>query len=214
MRITKLRGFAVAPLLLALAACEEGTPGSGKLAAEHRTVAAAFTSIEASGSLDLEVKDGPVNVDVDGDDNLVPLLETTVDGGTLKIRPKTPVRTKLPMHVKVTAPGIDHIEASGAVDVDVHGAREKLAIRLSGAGNITGEGKADQLDIVISGAGNADLTKIVTKSARARISGAGSVELAEPDTLDADISGAGRVTYGGSPKVDKHVSGAGSISHR
>ncbi|HVY49735.1 MAG TPA: DUF2807 domain-containing protein, partial [Minicystis sp.] len=65
-----------------------GTVGSGHAKTETRSVAA-FHAVDLSGSLEAEVKVGaPQKVEITGDDNLVPLVTTSVEGGKLSVQTK------------------------------------------------------------------------------------------------------------------------------
>ncbi len=191
-----------------------GIAGSGKAAAQRRGVAA-FTEVEADGSIELRLASGDeARVEVRGDDNLVDRVETEVQDGRLVVRTRGDVRPELPLVVEVTAPDVERVVGNGAVDVELHGDRDKLRIDLSGAGRIRGDGSADELDLRISGAGDADLVGMATRRARIDLSGAGKVAVAEPERLEVHISGAGKVSYGGRPEIEQHISGAGLLAHR
>jgi hypothetical protein len=71
---------------LPLAGQAAGTTGSGKAATETRALPE-FQAIELSGSMDLKVRQGsPQSVQVQADDNLLPLLETVVEGSGAEAR--------------------------------------------------------------------------------------------------------------------------------
>ena len=70
--------------------------GSGRVASERRTTSG-FDRVSISGSFQVEVHQGSQeSVELSGDDNLLGLIETKVEGApgaaTLRIRPKDDVR--------------------------------------------------------------------------------------------------------------------------
>src|SRR5688572_7889502 len=89
--------------------------GSGVAKTEARTVDA-FLSIDSGGAWNVEVTNGDkVSVSVSGDDNIVPLITTTVKDGKLTIASSQgSLNTKLPIVVKVAMPMLATLKLSGA----------------------------------------------------------------------------------------------------
>lgn len=190
--------------------------GSGVSKTESRTVGS-FDEIDFGGSARLEVTVGAKeSLQITGDDNLVPLLKTRVEGHRLVIDQEDSCNPKTPLVIRITTPSLKEFDLSGAGDAVLRNVKsEKLHVKLSGAADIEADGQISELELDLSGAGSADLKDLTAKNANIGISGAGSVDLTVTDTLDASVSGAGSVTYGGDPKtVNKEISGAGSISPR
>jgi hypothetical protein len=72
-------------LLLALAGCYPSVRGNGQPALETRPLEG-FVDVESSGAFDVRLEHGETySVAVAIDSNLLPLLETRVIGGTLRI---------------------------------------------------------------------------------------------------------------------------------
>ena len=101
-------------LLLAASGCnaviQPVTPpaiqGSGVAKEEIRAVGPC-DGIDVQSALSAVVTAGPAaSVTIRGDDNLVPLVETEVEGSTLhaRMRPNTNSTTKLPLELVVTLP--------------------------------------------------------------------------------------------------------------
>jgi hypothetical protein len=202
-------------LALALAVGCSGVEGSGTAGSESRSVGT-FTAIEVHGILRLEVLAGrSPALEVSGDDNLLSLVEAKVEGDRLVVRTTEEVRPKLPLVAKVSAEAIRAIAAHGASEVDARDLKgESFELDLHGASDAELGGEVDQLDVRVSGAAKVDAKGLKTGKAVVKVSGAGDVDVAEPDELDVSVSGAGNVTYGGSPKVTKTISGAGSVDKR
>jgi hypothetical protein len=201
-------------LLAGLAGCS-GVEGSGTPATDTRTVSS-FSEIEVHGVVRLELVAGKSpTLELTGDDNLLPLVETKVDGARLIVRNTETVRPELPLVVKVTAEDVSKVVAHGAVEVDASGLdNDAFELSLHGAADAKLAGKTKKLSLRVSGAAEIDAKGMSADRAEVNVSGAGDVHVAEPSELDVEISGAGSVSYGGDPKISKSISGAGSLDKR
>lgn len=209
----------LAALALLAASCggsgSSGLEGSGVAATSTRDVSS-FTAVELRGTGTVEVRRGsPAKVTVRGDDNIVPLVTTEVEGSTLVVDEKEGnFSTKQPLVVEVVAPELSSSVLSGAGTLHVAEATgPSFDAQLSGTGKLDVDGTVDTLNATVSGAGSAQLEHLVTRNAVAGVSGVGSVHVYATDTVDASVSGAGSVLYGGHPaKVTTNVSGVGSVA--
>jgi hypothetical protein len=202
--------------LVVLAACQSlGVPGSGKAKLEVRPVAA-FSAVRMTGGIDAEVTLAETpRVELSGDDNLLPMITTTVTGDALEIRSEQAIRPKLPLIAHLATPRLTALEVHGAGDVVVHGARgDALALSVHGAGSIKGDGAVHELHIDIAGSGDVKLAALPAEHVSVTISGAGDVEVTASQTLDVQISGAGDVVFHGDARVTKHISGAGNVTRK
>lgn len=205
--------------------------GSGVSDTARRAVGA-FDRIEIGGAFDVVVEIGPAtSVEISGDDNLVPLVETRVVGSTLKVRTEERIDPRAGLTVTVTTPALEAVSVGGSGDVrvrgveapafeaGVHGSAElavdgdfgDLTADVSGSGELTMTGTADDVRAGVSGSGEIDLLGVRARSARVRVSGSGDVSVFVSESLDAEVSGSGDVRYAGSPSVRSHVSGSGSV---
>ncbi len=188
--------------------------GSGVSKTEKRDVGN-FGRIDASGAVQLEYTAGPAApVEVTTDDNLLPLLITTVEGDTLKVYMKSNTSTKVGTKVKVSAPSLKQLTLSGACTGTLHGLDSKaLKLDANGASHITATGKADRLEIDASGASGIDTRDLTARSVHVSASGASTANVRADQELNANASGASTVHYKGSPsKVEQDSSGASHIS--
>jgi hypothetical protein len=204
---------------VALAACSTsggGVRGSGTSKTDVRDVPA-FGKLELSGALRAEITvGGAQRVELVGDDNIVPLIETAVDGGTLRVGAKQSISPKLELVVRVTVPALSAVTTSGAVRTDVRGvAGDRFELVTSGAANVTAAGTTKDLRIESSGAGEVDAVALKAEHVGVVVSGAGDVDVHAVKSIDARIAGAGTVRYAGDPPdVRKAVSGAGTLKPR
>jgi hypothetical protein len=201
---------------LAGAGCVEGVPGSGKVVTKTREVPA-FEEIHTGGAFHLEATVGKkAKLELVGDDNLLPLVQTTVKGARLTIRTTKNVRPSRALTVKIVAPTIRAISASGASKITARGIdSDRFLLTISGAGKASLEGKTRKLVVDISGAGKVSAASLPAEEVQVRSSGAAEAEVRAARTLDVRISGAGKVIYHGKPaRLTQKISGAGKLVQR
>jgi hypothetical protein len=204
-------------LLLSVGGCKFGhVTGSGAMKLEKRDVPT-FTSVEISGAYDLEIiAQKGQSLEVEGDDNLLPLIKTEVNNGVLHIYSEKGFNTKNKLHVRITVQSLDGINTSGASDINVSGVKtDGFNIEASGASNIEVAGETKSLEVGMSGAGELDAKELHAQNANVIISGAAQADVYVTEALQANVSGAGNVNYYGNPKnVEEDTSGAGTISKK
>jgi hypothetical protein len=190
--------------------------GSGNISSEKRDVSD-FRSVDVSGVFQVEIVAGKdLSVEVQADDNVVPLITTELRGGTLHIELDQKVSTKNEMVVRITSPDIERLESSGASKVTISGVKnDSFSVDTSGASKVTISGETSQLNIHVSGASNIDAEQLAAVKADVDASGASKVAVNVSGELRSQASGASRITYRGEPRsIDNHQSGAGSVSRK
>ena len=215
----------------------EKIEGNGHVTKESRP-ASGYTAISSSGSWDVMVAYGESNnIQIEGDENLLPYIETKVEDGKLIIRNKKNVnlhsRNKIVVYVSLTRLtgvslsgsgdiiGEGKFNNEGVTDFKISGSGHiKLAfnkikeveVSISGSGNMRLSGSANSVQARISGSGNADCADLICDDASAHVNGSGNVKLNVNKSVDASISGSGNVTYSGAASdIRKHVSGSGRL---
>ena len=134
-RPTMLVALSVAALVVAVAGCSNRptiligaapyTVGSDRLATNERTVEP-FNEIEANSAVRVVVKVGTTPaVEVATDDNLLPLIRTSVAAGRLTIDIDGSISTHLGVDVTVVAPNLDSIVANASAVVRAEGTRHR-----------------------------------------------------------------------------------------
>lgn len=189
--------------------------GSGNIEKETRDVGD-FRSIDVGGVFRVEAtaqKDK--SVEVEADDNLLPLIKTEVRGGTLYINADKRLRSSSQIVIRVSAPNIDSINSSGVANVSVSNVKnDKLGIDASGASKVSVQGETSQLTIDVSGASHIDADSLTALTARIGASGASNVLVNASNELNVDASGASKVIYSGTARVTKSTSGGSSVSQK
>ncbi len=232
------RVFALVVVAALLAACGifgNQTVGSGKLVTENRTVAE-FNNLELTCSADVILTQGePLAVSIEGDDNIVPLIETTVTDRKLTIKTEsfTSFRITKPLIVHVVVPALLSIRVTGSGDVKIakwmgesmdfysSGSGDisvddletvRITVRMSGSGDILFKsgGVVENHTVSISGSGDYKAL-LESREVDATTSGSGNISIWATEKLSARVSGSGDIQYYGSPTLDKSDTGSGSV---
>jgi len=193
-----------------------GTKGSGNVTRESRDVTG-FNSVDVSSVFQVEItaqKD--FAVEIEADDNLLPLIKTAVAGGVLKISAEQKVSPSSPIRVHIYAPDIETLEVSGAANVVLNDIdNQALSVDSSGASKIKITGETAKLTVDVSGASKVEAEDLNTEDADVDASGASHINVNVTGSLRADASGASRIVYSGKPKnLEKKTSGASSVSQK
>jgi len=192
------------------------TKGSGNIASESRDLRD-FKGVDVSGVFQVEItSQKDFGVEIEADDNLIPLIKTQVRGGVLHIETDGRISTSNPLKVRVSAPDINDIDASGVAKVSLSAVNtDELRIHTSGASKVNVNGEAAKLFVKVSGASKIEADSLKAIDAEINASGASNVSVFASGELLTDASGASKITYSGNPKsIDKHSSGASSVSEK
>jgi Putative auto-transporter adhesin, head GIN domain len=190
--------------------------GSGNIKTENREVSG-FKSIDVSNAFEVEItvqKD--FSLEVEADDNLLPLIKTEVDGDTLVIKTDKSFKTQNPLKIRITAPDVNELSLSGASKVNLSNLNNNsFKLDSSGASKIKVEGTTVNFTVEMSGASKLDAENLKAENVSVDSSGASKATVFVTNELKADLSGATDVTYTGSPKsIQKKTSGASSVKEK
>ena len=214
-----------------------GIRGSGRVVSENRDVKD-FQSVSLGGSGDLIITQGSGEaLKIEAEDNILPLIESEVRGGTLYIgfKPNTgPISPTQPIKYYLDVKNLNGIDLSGSGSVQADTLKtNNISITCSGSGNIIVKNlTADTLKYNLSGSGSTSLGGIVgsqsdqisgsgsyqagdlnSQQATAIITGSGNMTIWANDSLNIMISGSGDVNYYGKPILSQSISGSGKISN-
>lgn len=187
--------------------------GSGTIATETRPLEP-FSAVEARGSFDTKITvGGEPGVEVEADDNILPLIATEVRDGTLVIDASSSYSARRSVMLRVTAPRLEEVRLAGSGDVLIDNVdSDRFRIELRGSGDVTVSGRAGSLEISLMGSGDIDARDLRVEKARVSLLGSGDVDLFASEELIADIRGSGDVSCAGHPgRVEKSVFGTGDI---
>ncbi|MBB3223980.1 head GIN domain-containing protein [Pseudoduganella umbonata] len=212
----------------------ERIQGSGKIVSQTRQPGA-FRGVELTTGAHVEVvTGGDDSLTIEGDDNILPLLETVVRDGVLTIRPvkKNMQIDGRRVRIVVRARKVDSLGVAGSGRLEANGVRaDKLTLEVAGSGSldidgidaksvdvdVAGSGKVEaagqaaRADISIAGSGKADTTRLNVQHAAVSVSGSGQSLLAAHSSITANITGSGNVGYYGDAQLTKAVAGSGTV---
>ena len=195
-----------------------------------------FDKVNVGGSFDVNLIDGTEGkITFEGEENILPYIETTVKKGKLNIKFKENTNIKTTERLVITIPfkSIDAISLAGSGNVTVkkHMRSDDASFNIGGSGNITAnvdantvktsiggsgniklKGRADSFKCSIAGSGNVNAYELNTNSLKASIAGSGSVQTTVSSKIKASIVGSGSVYYKGNPKsIDTSSVGSGDV---
>jgi len=154
----------------------------------------------------------PASVEIEADDNILPLVQTDVRGGVLYVSTTKSYSSRGGIKLRITVPDLASVKSTGAGKFNISGVKnDKFEIRSTGAATVVAAGQSKSVKISSTGAGKIDAHELRAGDADVSVTGAAGVDVYATDELDVNVSGAGRVTYSGNPKVNKKVSGAGQV---
>ena len=113
-----------------------------------------FNSISTEGAFDIQIVcQKPQSLEIEGDDNVLPLVTTEVSNNVLHIRNLRGYSVSQPITLRISLPDLEGISASGAGNIEVSGLKnEKFEIDANGAPTIKASGETKVLKIDASGA--------------------------------------------------------------
>lgn len=193
--------------------------GNGKVITTTRTTSE-YDAIGVGGSFDvILIKGNEGNITIEGEENIVPYVETEVQGNTLKIRYKknTTIKTTKKLTVTVTYQNVDAISLGGSGNITCKGTlkTDELKTSLGGSGNITLAVDANEVTANIGGSGNIKLAG-TSNNFTCSIAGSGSIKAYDLkiENLSATIAGSGSIRTTVNSKIKAKVVGSGSIYYK
>ena len=209
--------------------------GSGVSKTEARAVTG-IRNISLGVHARVEVRQGGAEgLTITGDDNIVPMVETVVDNGTLKIRwtGKGYSTQYKDLAIVVNAASVEGltiagsgsihatqlkagnlratITGSGDVAIDDLDAKA-LTVTIAGSGDMAVAGRVDTLDVTIAGSGDLKAPKLESRVVKVTVQGSGDAIVWATESLSATVAGSGDIKYYGKPQVRQTVAGSGSIA--
>jgi hypothetical protein len=192
-----------------------GEPGSGVSKTESRDIDA-FEEIELSGVGDLTYSvssDETASLTLTTDDNLLPLVLTSVENGVLKIKLEKPISPKIGLKIEVSSPSLKRAELAGACKAKLNDlAGESFQLEIAGACNAELKGQVTKLEIDGAGAVNVNSMDCDAEDVNVDMSGAASARVRASKTLNIDAAGAVKVSYAGECEVTKSTAGVSKVS--
>ena len=211
--------IALATLPLLTAGCHHmsfpAIHGSGIRVDEVRSTEE-FAAVSLRLPADVVVEVGPAtSLSISGDDNVLPLVETHVQGGRLVIDLEGNYRLKAPMKIHIETPRLESFEIEGSGDVEIRNvAGDRFVASIEGSGDLVVTGSVNRLEASIEGSGDMRLRGLKAREANLSIEGSGEMEVDASDHLHYSIEGSGDITYHGDPRVSGSVEGSGDVRRK
>lgn len=213
----------------------ETVKGNGNISTSERDVSS-FTNIRCAGSYEVELTQGESSsVKIETDENILPYIETTVNGDELQIHTKENVNIRSSDKIKVyiTTRKLESFRLSGSgnirttnkftggdhLNLDISGSGNMhfdvntptINSDISGSGDIYLSGETKDSKIEIAGSGNYHADDLKSENVTVKIAGSGDAWLFADSKLDINIAGIGNVYYKGNATVNQNIAGTGKI---
>ena len=192
-----------------------------------------YDEITFVGSADFEYEqsDKAPYLSVTIDENLFDYLVTEVEGGTLKIYPKS-IKKGFNNNSYDLRPTVYKIKSNSKELKELNTVGYKLECNMAGSGNIiakdiqldnlscslasSGEieviGTVDRASFNVAGSGEIKAFDCQARKAECNIASSGEISVYATQILDANIVGSGEIHYKGDPEISKSIMGSGSIN--
>jgi hypothetical protein len=198
-----------------------------------------FTGVSSESWFKVYIIQDSVNeITVEAESNLLPYIDTWVEGSTLILREQhgrcinnhfpviITVRTKTISFVRLSGSGDIYgnntfntdflrVELNGSGQIDLGVSAGNVETDISGSGLIRLEVNADHIEATISGSGEIDLYGTVYKGDM-KISGSGNIHAYEliQDICFATITGSGNIYVSVIDLLDVKITGSGSVHYK
>lgn len=209
--------------------------GNGNVQTEERSVSD-FTKVKGSAGIDVYLTEGSENkVVVEADENLLEFIETSVEGGKLRIRSMQNIGRAKAKKVHVTYVKLTSIEASSGADVignsvikseslnldSSSGADLELEIlskevfaETSSGSDMKLSGKATTLRAKASSGSDLNAKELLVASCNADASSGADIKVNVKERLNAEASSGGDVHYYGDPAAVTNKGGRTGGVHK
>lgn len=193
----------------------EPVVGSGVLKTQELHISD-FSKIEVATAIDANIKVGEkTSLKLTGDDNLLELIETTVNNNTLtiKVKPNASLRQKLKMTAEITTPQLNAAATKSSGNMKITNVNEQmLELTTQGSGDIHVQGKANQVQIEIQGSGEIFANELLANVIDINTKGSGDVKANVDGTLSVNVQSSSNVFVTG--KADAlfvKINGSGDV---
>jgi len=209
--------------------------GNGNVITEKRSTEA-YDEISVGGSFEVQLVSGNEgNSTLEGEENILEVVETEVKNGMLKIRFRDHANVQTHKKIKVTIPFKDlnsvtlagsgeiysdvtlyssafETKVSGSGNIRIPVEAQKTIAHVTGSGNINLSGKTDDLEVKVTGSGDFDGRTLNSNNTSAFVTGSGDITVVSNQKIYARVTGSGDIRYLGKPlKEDIKVTGSGKV---
>lgn len=230
--------FSICLMLTALlASCDSSSiKGSGNITSQELPISN-YNQIELDATVNLVYEAKPNETPylmIEGDDNLISLIEIGVRNNKLEIKQKKNINpTQLTIYTN--SPSLKAVETKGVTDVHLKGAIAgdefsyeqrglgnlkadnlvftKADFKMRGIGDMVLAGQADKALYELAGNGNVRAMEMKVTDLTCDLKGNGYMQVAAEEKLSVEIKGSGNIEYTGNAELVKQsIKGVGAIS--
>lgn len=190
-----------------------GLSGSGPTKSEARSVDA-FTHVEVGNGIGLTVHVGGAQaVDVLAQENILPLIKTTVEAGILRIHSTESFTTTAEVTVATSVSALDGISIGGGSQAQIEGlASDHLDVVLSGGAGLAATGRVTDVTLDASGGARADLATLTVETMSVTLSEGATAALSVSDQLTGTASGGAVAMVAGGAALNVETSDGASVT--
>jgi len=130
----------------------------------------------------------PASVEIEADDNILPLVQTDVRGGVLYVSTTKSYSSSGGIKLRITVPDLASVKSTGAGKFNISGVKnDKFEIRSTGAATVVASGQSKSVKISSTGAGKIDAHELRASDADVSVTGAAAVDVYATDELDVNV---------------------------
>lgn len=193
--------------------------GNGKVTTVTRNTSD-YRGVSVGGSFDVVlVKGKEGKIKIEGEENIIPYIETEVEKGILKVKYKKNMNIRTTKRLTVTVPfqDIESVSLGGSGNISGKSVikTNSMSANLGGSGNITLQVEANEVSASIGGSGNINLEG-TTEEFNCKIAGSGGIRAYDlkTDKLNAKVAGSGSIKSFVKSKIQAKIVGSGSIYYK
>jgi|MDSY01.2.fsa_nt_gb hypothetical protein len=234
-----IKAFGIFATVLLLSACNFDAivgqvKGNGTLVKEERRVSEKFSEIKGSSGLDIYLTEGSENkITVEADENLLEIIETSINKGRLNISTKKNIGRATAKKVYVTYTKIDAVHGSSGADIicnsllksekivldassgsaiEVEVFAKEVWVETSSGADILVTGKATTLSASSSSGGQINAKELIVINCNADASSGANISVHVKEKLTTDATSGGNIKYYGNPSnVTNDESRSGNV---
>ncbi|WP_425260132.1 GIN domain-containing protein [Rubrivivax sp. RP6-9] len=205
--------------------------GSGRIVTQEPPVGS-FGGVSVADALVVDIEQAqPPGLFLEGDDNLLPLLDLQVQDGVLRVRQRRPLKpTRLRIVARVWQ--LDSLAVSGSAVLRGDGlvaktlqlrgggsgvvklqalTAERVVVQAGGSTVLRLAGRANELALDAGGSALVDGAALQVRRVEARLGGAAAAKVWAADRLSGNVAGSAVLRYRGDPQLALDSSGSGRI---
>ena len=207
--------------------------GNSDLKQEARDVGD-FKEIHVSGDFNISYSQlNNPRVDLFGDFNILPVINTSVINGILHINTNSDAcySTQNSIEITIASPQIEGITSEGAGKIEAHNittdqlyfetngtatinssfTTEFVSVFINGSGDAQLAGSTEHCGFYIGGTGSIQASTLIVDISTITIEGTGDVYIHVNNEMTVVINGSGNVYYTGDPDINSQINGTGQL---